>query len=118
VPAAISMLTTFVAGFPLRMLVVVVSLVPVMGVMVTVLTHLSGKRRAGGGGGSYSGRTNYSRRTSNVQQSSDRIVRIAMNVAICRTFLRSTLREVIDPQGVVTDRHVKYRPPIDRVEMW
>jgi hypothetical protein len=38
-------------------------------------------------------------------------------VAVCRTFLRSVLPWVIDPQGMVTDRHDKYRPPIDRLEM-
>jgi type III secretory pathway component EscV len=59
VPAAILMLVAFVKGFPLRMLVVVIILVPVMGVMVTVLTLLNGKRRTGGGSGDYSRRTYY-----------------------------------------------------------
>jgi hypothetical protein len=40
-----------------------------------------------------------------------------MNVVICRTFLRSVLLWVIDPQRVVTDRHVKYRSRIDRLEI-
>jgi hypothetical protein len=58
-PAAILMLVAFVEGFPLRMLVVVVILVPVMGVMVTVLTLLNGKRRRVGASGNYSGGTYY-----------------------------------------------------------
>jgi hypothetical protein len=41
------------------MLAVVGILVPVMGAIVTVLTLLSGNRRAGGGSGHYSGRTYY-----------------------------------------------------------
>jgi hypothetical protein len=40
-----------------------------------------------------------------------------MNVEICRTFLRAVLLWLIDPQRMVTDRLVKYRPRIDRLEM-
>jgi hypothetical protein len=40
-----------------------------------------------------------------------------INAPICRTFLRSVLLWVIDRQGMVTDRHDKYRPRIDRLEM-
>jgi hypothetical protein len=50
-------------------------------------------------------------------QNTDRIARTAMNVPVCRTFLRSVLLWVIDPQRMVTDRHVKYHPRIDRLEM-
>ena len=53
----------------------------------------------------------------NVRQSTARIDRNAANIAICRVFLRSVLLWVIDPQRMVTDRHVKYRPRIDRLEM-
>ena len=41
------------------------------------------------------------------------IARSAANIAICRIFLRSVLLWVIDRQGMVTDRHDKYRPRID-----
>jgi hypothetical protein len=54
------------------------------------------------------------RRTS---QRTDRIARTAHNVAVCRYFLRSVILWVIDPQRMVTDRHVKYRPRIDRLEI-
>ena len=54
----------------------------------------------------------------NVRQNSARIARTVFNVAVCRTFLRSVLLWVIDPQRMVTDRHGmdtdrshKYRPP-------
>jgi hypothetical protein len=46
-----------------------------------------------------------------------RIARVIANGAVCRTFMRSVLLWVIDPQRMVTDRHVKYRPRIDRLEM-
>jgi hypothetical protein len=39
-----------------------------------------------------------------------------INAPICRTFLRSVLPWVIDPQRMATDRHVKYRPRIDCLE--
>ncbi len=42
------------------------------------------------------------------------IARSAANIAICRIFLRLVLLWVIDSQGMVTDRHDKYRPRIDR----
>jgi hypothetical protein len=47
----------------------------------------------------------------------DRIDRTARNVGVCRYFLRSVLLWVIDRQGMITDRHYKYRPRIDRLEM-
>jgi hypothetical protein len=47
----------------------------------------------------------------------DRITRTLINAPFCRTFLRSVFVWVIDPQRMVTDRHVKYRPRIDRLEM-
>jgi hypothetical protein len=50
-------------------------------------------------------------------QSTDRIDRTVHNVAICRTFLGAALLWLIDPQRMVTDRLVKYRPRIDRLEM-
>ena len=59
VPAAILILLAFVEGFPLRMLIVIVILVPVMGVLVTALTLHSGKRRTGRGSGNYSDHTYY-----------------------------------------------------------
>ena len=52
-----------------------------------------------------------------IVQSTARIARSAANIAICRIFLRSVLLWVIDRQGMVTDRHDKYRPRIDRLEM-
>jgi hypothetical protein len=51
-------------------------------------------------------------------QNTASIARTAMNVVICRTFLRSVLLWVIDRQGMVTDRSYKYRPLIDRVGIW
>jgi hypothetical protein len=53
----------------------------------------------------------------NVQQSSDRIARIILNVTVCRVFLRSILSIVYRPPGIITDCHVKYRVRIDRLEM-
>jgi hypothetical protein len=53
----------------------------------------------------------------NVQLNGARTTRIIDNMVICRTFLRSVLLWVIDPQRRVTDRHIKYRPRIDRLEM-
>jgi hypothetical protein len=50
-------------------------------------------------------------------QNTDRIARTLINALVCRTFLQSVLLWVIDPQRIVTDRHVKYRPRIDRLEM-
>jgi hypothetical protein len=52
-----------------------------------------------------------------IQQNTDRIARTLINAPVCRTFLRSVLLWVIDPQGMVTDRHYKYRPRIVRLEM-
>ena len=52
-----------------------------------------------------------------IVQSTARIARTVVNVAICRIFLRLVLLWVIDRQGMVTDRHDKYRPRIDRLEM-
>jgi hypothetical protein len=46
-----------------------------------------------------------------------RIDRIIANMVICRTFLRAVLSRDIDRQWTVTDRHGKYRPRIDRLEM-
>jgi hypothetical protein len=37
----------------------------------------------------------------NVQHNTDRIARTTMNVVICRTFMRSVLLWVIDPQRMV-----------------
>ena len=51
------------------------------------------------------------------RNSTDRIARTLINTLVCRTFLRSEFLWVIDRQGMVTDRHVKYRPLIDRPEM-
>jgi hypothetical protein len=45
-----------------------------------------------------------------IVQSTVRIARIMINAPICRTFLRLVLLWVIDRQGMVTDRHDKYRP--------
>ena len=53
----------------------------------------------------------------NVQQTTDRIDRIIDNMVICRTFLRSVLLWVIDPQRMVIDRSHKYRLLTHRVEM-
>jgi hypothetical protein len=50
-------------------------------------------------------------------QNTDRIARTAMNVPVCRTFLRAVLLWVIDPQRMVTDRSRNYRPRIDCLEM-
>jgi hypothetical protein len=50
-------------------------------------------------------------------QNTARIARTTVNVAICRTFLRSVLLWVIDRQGMVTDRSRKYRPLIDSLQM-
>jgi hypothetical protein len=52
-----------------------------------------------------------------IQQNTARSARTVLNVAVCRTFLRSVLLWVINPQGMVIDRHDKYRPRIDRLEM-
>jgi hypothetical protein len=46
-----------------------------------------------------------------------RIDRTVRNIAFCGTFLRAVLLLVIDRQGIVTDRHVKYRSRKDRLEM-
>jgi hypothetical protein len=51
-------------------------------------------------------------------QNTARIDRTVYNVAVCRTFLRSVLLWVIDPQRMDTDRPYLYRPLIDRVGMW
>jgi protein tyrosine phosphatase (PTP) superfamily phosphohydrolase (DUF442 family) len=53
----------------------------------------------------------------NIQQDTARIARTAHSVAFCRTFLRSVLLWVIDRHGMDTDRHDKYRPRIDRLEV-
>ena len=50
------------------------------------------------------------------KQNTDRIDRTAVNVATCRTLLRSILPWVIDRRWAITDRSRKYRPLIDRVE--
>jgi hypothetical protein len=50
-------------------------------------------------------------------QNTVRIARTVGNVVICRTFLRSVLLWVIDRHGMDTDRHDRYRPRIDRLEM-
>jgi hypothetical protein len=50
-------------------------------------------------------------------QSIDRIARITVNVAFCRTFPRAVLLVVVDRQRTITDRSHKYRPRIDRPEM-
>jgi hypothetical protein len=55
--------------------------------------------------------------TKNSPQSIARIDRTFVNIAICRAFLRATLQEVIDRQWIVIDRHDRYRPLIDRMEM-
>jgi hypothetical protein len=52
-----------------------------------------------------------------ISQNTARIDRIMINAPICRTFLRAVLLWVLDRQGMVTDRHDKYRPRIDRLEM-
>jgi hypothetical protein len=44
------------------------------------------------------------------QQNTARIARTIFNVAVCRAFLRATLREVIDRQWIVIDRSRKNRP--------
>jgi hypothetical protein len=51
-------------------------------------------------------------------QSIARIARTARNVVFCRTFSRAVLLLVIDRHGMDTDRSHKYRPLIDRIEMW
>ena len=51
------------------------------------------------------------------RKDTDRIARIVGYVVFCRTFSRLVLLWVIDPQRMVTDRHIKYRPRIDRLEM-
>src|ERR687889_986534 len=57
---AILMVVVFIGdGYPLRVLVVMVILVPVMAAIVTFLTLQSGKRKVGGGSGNYSGHTYY-----------------------------------------------------------
>jgi hypothetical protein len=50
-------------------------------------------------------------------QSTARIARTVLNVAVCRTFVRAVLLWVIDPQRMVTDRSRKYRLLIDRTEI-
>jgi hypothetical protein len=52
-----------------------------------------------------------------IQQDTARIDRITGIVAICRAFVRALLSKGIDRQWTVTDRHDKYRPRIDRLEM-
>jgi len=52
----------------------------------------------------------------NVQQDTARIARTVGNLAICRAFLRATLREVIDRQWLVIDRSHKYRPRSGHME--
>jgi hypothetical protein len=54
---------------------------------------------------------------NNSPQSIARIDRTFVNIAICRAFLRATLREVIDRQWIVIDRCPEYRPLIDLVEI-
>jgi hypothetical protein len=49
-------------------------------------------------------------------QSIARTARTVLNVAVCRTFLRSVLQWLIDPQRMVTDRHDRYRQLIDCVD--
>jgi uncharacterized membrane protein YgcG len=57
---AISMVVVFIGdGYPLRVLVAMVILVPVMAAIVTFLTLQSGKRKVGRGSGNYSGHTYY-----------------------------------------------------------
>ena len=53
----------------------------------------------------------------NIQQNTACIARIICKVHISRTFLRSVVSWGIDRQWTVTDRHDKYRPRIDRLEM-
>jgi hypothetical protein len=61
-----------------------------------------------GNGASLAGRTS---------QNTDRIARIIINMVICRTFGRPVLSRGIDRQWTITDRHDRYRPLIDRLEM-
>jgi hypothetical protein len=49
------------------------------------------------------------------QQNTDRIARITVNVAICRTFLRSVAVIVPPADERVTDSRLKYRPQTDRM---
>jgi hypothetical protein len=49
-----------------------------------------------------------------IQQNTARSARTAMNVVICKAFLRSVLSIVYRPPGIITDRSHKYRPLIDR----
>ena len=56
--------------------------------------------------------------SSKASQNTARIDRTAMNVAICRIFLRAVLLLVIDRGWYGIDRPHLYRPLIDRVEMW
>jgi hypothetical protein len=51
-----------------------------------------------------------------IQQNTARIARTVLNVTVCRTFLRSVLSRVIDPQRMVTDRPNNHRPRIERQE--
>ena len=53
----------------------------------------------------------------NMRKDTDRTARIAVSVAICRTFSRLVLPWVIDRQRTVTDRCPKYRPRFDRLGM-
>lgn len=63
------------------------------------------------------GEDNGVRLAGRTSQDTDRIARIAANIAICRIFLQLVLVWAIDRQRKVTDRHDEYRPLIDRVEM-
>jgi hypothetical protein len=53
----------------------------------------------------------------NVQQSTDRIARTVLNIAVCRTFMRSVLTVIITNVGDLSPASPKYRPQIDRLEM-
>jgi hypothetical protein len=50
-------------------------------------------------------------------QDSARIARTIFNVVVCRAFMRAVLSSGIDRQWTVTERHDKYRPLIDRLEL-
>ena len=52
-----------------------------------------------------------------IQQDTDRIARIAVNVVVCGHSVRSTRLCFTDRQWTVTDRHDEYRPRTDRLEM-
>ena len=53
----------------------------------------------------------------NIRQSTDRIARTVRNVAFPNACLLSVLPRVIARHRMVTDRHVKYRPRIEHLEM-